>query len=203
MSEPSTFTINSFYYFFSAVPQVLGGILALFGVFVIFKIQTLKSQLLSIGQSIYDKGDNLIRTTGVIFSKEIGNTSFLFVLERGLKKNNINDLKYVIDMIDDDLDEGNIIQALHFKLYHENYCEVFDTLQSLINSTIKWSVFTACIIVFCLAVIPFGNLILKHTTIQYILFNVLIVCIILCFYGLISILKKALIEQESKSTIDK
>jgi len=36
---------NSFYYFFSTTPQVLAAILALFGVFVIFKIQTLEIKI--------------------------------------------------------------------------------------------------------------------------------------------------------------
>ena len=40
---------DSFYYFFSATPQVLGAILALFGVFVIFKIDNLYKRLKSIG----------------------------------------------------------------------------------------------------------------------------------------------------------
>ena len=43
---------NSFYYFFSAVPQVLGGVLALFGVFVLYKIQTLKDEQVSIASDI-------------------------------------------------------------------------------------------------------------------------------------------------------
>jgi len=37
---------NSFYYFFSATPQVLATILALFGFFLIFKIQALKDELI-------------------------------------------------------------------------------------------------------------------------------------------------------------
>ncbi len=52
---------NSFYYFYSATPQVLSGVLALFGVFVIFKIQTIKSEILSIGLNIYE---NLIDSVG-------------------------------------------------------------------------------------------------------------------------------------------
>jgi hypothetical protein len=48
---------NSFYYFFSAVPQVLGGVLALFGVFVVFKVQSLKSQLLGIAKTFVQKRD--------------------------------------------------------------------------------------------------------------------------------------------------
>ena len=56
---------NSFYYFFSATPQVLAGILALFGVFIIFKIQTLKSELIGIGQYILEKGNRLIRIPSI------------------------------------------------------------------------------------------------------------------------------------------
>ena len=45
---------SSFYYFFSSTPQVLGGVLALFGVFVIFKIQALKDELLVQASDIRD-----------------------------------------------------------------------------------------------------------------------------------------------------
>ena len=54
---------DSFYYFFSATPQVLGGILALFGVFVIFKIQTIKAELIASGQILHNRG-NLLYSTG-------------------------------------------------------------------------------------------------------------------------------------------
>ncbi|MEI6048534.1 MAG: hypothetical protein WCS03_06515 [Bacteroidota bacterium] len=43
---------NSFYYFFSSTPQVLGGIWALFGVFVLFKIQSLTTDLISISKEL-------------------------------------------------------------------------------------------------------------------------------------------------------
>ncbi len=46
---------NSFYYFFSAVPQVMGGILALFGVFIVFKIQAIESNIIGIGQSLLER----------------------------------------------------------------------------------------------------------------------------------------------------
>ena len=52
-------TNNSFYYFFSTVPQVLGAVLALFGVFVIFKIQTIQQDLLGLAKSIMDEANNL------------------------------------------------------------------------------------------------------------------------------------------------
>jgi hypothetical protein len=45
------FQSNSFYYFFSATAQVSGGILALYAVFVVFKIKTRKDELLGLGQA--------------------------------------------------------------------------------------------------------------------------------------------------------
>lgn len=38
---------NSFFYFFSATPQALAAILALFGFFLVFKLQSLKEEMLT------------------------------------------------------------------------------------------------------------------------------------------------------------
>lgn len=180
---------NSFYYFFSTTPQVLAGILALFGVFIIFKIQTLKSELIGIGQYILEKGNRLIRipSIGVKFSKTENNTSILDRIEKDISRNDIKGLKSTIELID----------YQDFELSIRKYNNVSDFLQSLIKSTIKWSIYTAIVIILCLAAIPFGDLILKNVYILYSLFTIMIVCITLSFYGLISILRKALIDSNS------
>ena len=177
---------NSFFYFFSAVPQVLAGILALFGVFVIFKIQTLKIQLIGIGQSVIDEVKLLISRPSLPASKRLmslpGFNTNAEDIKRNVFRNDINGLKSAIDDID----------KQHFGDYQLMYNELYESLKSLVKNTICWSIFTAAIIIICLTTIPFGDLILKHIFILYTLFIVVIICIIICFYGLISILKKSL-----------
>lgn len=48
---------NSFLYFFSAIPQVLGALAGLLGVFLLFKFQNLNKSIISFGEQIIDKLD--------------------------------------------------------------------------------------------------------------------------------------------------
>mgnify|MGYP003631905634 CR=1 FL=1 len=45
---------NTFLYFFSTIPQVLSGLIALLGVFVLFKFQSIKSAIVSFGRQTLD-----------------------------------------------------------------------------------------------------------------------------------------------------
>lgn len=174
---------NSFYYFFSATPQVLAAILALFGVFVIFKIQIIKAQLFGIGQSIIDEVETRrVNMKPSILNEKMKNISIITRIKKTIHRHDINELKDVISLIENQ----------DFELYWREYNYVYYFHQSLIRSTINWSIFTAIIIIICLATIPFSDLILNHIYILYALFNVVIVCIIICFYRLILILKKSL-----------
>lgn len=45
---------NTFLYFFSTIPQVLAGLIALLGVFVLFKFQSIKNSIISFGVQTLD-----------------------------------------------------------------------------------------------------------------------------------------------------
>jgi hypothetical protein len=105
-----------------------------------------------------------------------------------LSDNNVNKLKLTIDKIDD----VDFMKDEEFQINTGKYKEEYTFLQKLVRDTINSSVFTAITRLICLSAIPLGNLIIKHTSILYSLFCLVIICIIISFYSLISILKKAL-----------
>lgn len=192
---------DSFYYFFSAVPQVLAGILALFGVFVVFKIQTIKSDLLGITQDIIKKIEYLETSPAhldkSIFDGTIGvKTEMVTDLNRHFKRNNLKGLKSIIDdmlLIEYAFDDPT-------GLFVKNFVDVYNFLQTLIRGTINLSIFTAIIVTLSLAILPFGEIILQHSAILYFLFSLIIASIILCFYGLIYILTASLKEHETDTS---
>lgn len=170
---------NSFYYFFSAAPQVLGGILALFGVFVVFKIQSTKNVLFGIGQNIFDNSRERIlsHSTSLSFDITAG-------IADNIQKGDIKELYYAVKKINL---EG-------FTILKERYISVYTNLQNLIKQTILWSIITTITIVLCLIALPFGIYLINHLYILYALFSVTIISLMICCSGLIYILKKALTE---------
>lgn len=176
---------NSFYYFFSAVPQVLAAILALFGVFVVFKIQTIKTQLRGIGQSIIDEAQLYVNWRNNYFTSQMKAEQFINALKKAILGHDIKELQRLI----------NIIESDHYEIYKRKYNGLYDFLESLIKNTIYWSIFTAIIIIICLTLIPLGNVILGCNFFLYPSFGLVIICLIFCFYGLISILRKSLMSQ--------
>ncbi|MGD0757050.1 MAG: hypothetical protein ABR927_18540 [Bacteroidales bacterium] len=177
---------DSFYYFFSATPQVLGGILALFGVFVLFKIQSLSTEMTTVISELF----HFLKNQYLRFNDDLRinkGGDLLNELERSIQSKNITNLKSAIDTYSELLNNNATI---------ENNVRKFNALnlvyRELINDTIRASIFTAIIIILCLAVIPFETLIICNSIILYFLFIAVIISISLIFYTLISILKKAL-----------
>lgn len=192
---------DSFYYFFSAVPQVLAGILALFGVFVVFKIQTIKSDLLGIAQDIINKIEYLETSPAhldkSIFDGTIGiKTEMVTNLNSHYKRNNLKGLKSIID-------EMSLIEYAFDDptgLFVKNYMDLYNYLQTLIRGSINLSIFTAIIITLSLAILPFGEIILQHGSILYVTFSLIIAGTIICLYGLIHILVASLKEHNSDAS---
>jgi hypothetical protein len=176
---------NSFFYFFSATPQVLGAVLTLFGVFVIFRIQIIKSQLIGLGQSIIDEVPPGQRIA-ISLNEKMKTSTIIDSLQKAIKRYNVKELKKNVNLIEHPL----------YDVYRRNYNDLFDFLESLISSTIKWSILTACIIVLCLSMLTTGTFIINHNWLLYISFGLVILCIIGCFYGLITILIKSLKEKD-------
>ena len=104
-----TISVNSFYYFYSAVPQVLGGILAIMCFFLIFKIQTLKEELVAKAIEI----NNLIKS-----NIDPGNTksqlqSDYESIKQNIENRNIKNIRlYILYSVDKKM-KTNLL----FKLY--------------------------------------------------------------------------------------
>jgi hypothetical protein len=177
---------SSFFYFFSSDPQVLSGVLALFGVFVIFKIQTLKDELLVQANDIFEfirhfndkndtiEGDKRRHITNKLIFKKI-------------QKKNINDLSILLGFEHDDLVRNND----QFKVLYRNYKSIHSIYQKLIADAVGSSIFDAIIIVICLAVIPFEKWIICNPVLLFCSYTVVILSIVILFYKLLSILKKS------------
>jgi len=178
---------NSFYYFFSATPQVLGGILALFGVFVIFKIQIIAevlskkaSNLYTEARSLYFPEDsNEIQKLGVTIKKKI---------KEGIENKDLSLIKKALD-----LDKKNTTnQSKSFLSFAEEFNSLYSAKEALYNDTIRFSFLTAVIIIFCLALIPFGDWIICYHNTLMLIFFLVIGLIGYSFFNLISILKRVL-----------
>lgn len=194
---------DSFYYFFSAVPQVLGGILALFGVFIVFKLQAIKTHLLGISQTILDQSE----ITYLYYNRQ-QNTSFSKKLRKAIDTNDISMLKDLVNSIETEVHrvrkatETNDRKVLkvslelkdieHFGPLSRSFQIVFASQESLINDTFMFSIFTGATIIFCLIILPLDAYILKVPCLLGILFFLVIICVAYSFYGLVSILKRSL-----------
>jgi hypothetical protein len=185
------FMENSFYYFFSAVPQVLGAILALFGVFVIFKIDLIKNQLLGVGKALIEKISTIVSN-----SKE-GITDIVFrptKIELDLMSNQIKALESYIEKQD--------IEGLKEYIYHidyddysiliDKYRNLFNFRKDLIKRTIRSVIYTSVVIILSLFSLTLGSFIENQPCILFPLFFVFIVLIILSFRLFFSILKDSL-----------
>ena len=176
---------NSFYYFFSSTPQVLSGILALFGVFVIFKIQSLKGNLLGSGQEFLDEFE---RNENV---KTIVNNANKYLesrLKKAIHKQDVHLLKEHIKNL------VIIINTPSFIEKEEAYNFKIKFLDALIKDTIKSSIFTACLIVLCLVILPFGKLLLSNLCILSLVFLIVIMCLTYIIIILVKIIIKSLKE---------
>lgn len=113
----------------------------------------------------------------------MSNPLFIDRIKKAISRQDINELKLVIDLIDDQ----------NFEIHRIKYKYVYDFLQTLIKRTIFWSIFTAIIIIICLSfILPFDNFFLKHNCLLNSLIAFIIVSISFCFFGLIFILRKSL-----------
>jgi hypothetical protein len=175
---------NSFYYFFSAAPQVLAAILALFGVFVVFKIQSIKNQLIGIGQSIIDEVQSPINWRDIYLTKQMKTDAFINALKKGIHGYDIKGLQLNINLIESGFYEG----------HKKKYKTLSEFLDSLRKNTIIWSIFTAAIIIICLTILSQGDYFLSHPPLITITFWIIIGLILACFSGLIYILIKSLRE---------
>lgn len=175
---------NSFYYFFSAVPQVLGGLIALFGVFVIFKIQNTFTILKEIAQSVYDMGSKKIRSSNDKFTKRLSDASPLDEMKKAIERNDISNLKSILD----DFTHKD------FDSFKEKFFKELDNVHVIIKFTIYWSIFTAVLIIASLIILSQGSYLTCHPVLMQLIFWIVNTLLVVCFAGLVYLLRKSILK---------
>jgi hypothetical protein len=167
---------NAFYYFFSAVPQVMASVLGLFGVLIIFKIQHLSKGLSKVVEILYNE----------IESKEIfirvKDEVFLGSIESALNK---NDIKELTNLFKDSVSE----EIINFSF--ESYKNIKKIRKYLVKATIIDSILTVILIVTCLSIIPLADIFIMSDRLLITLYGGIILFTIACFIGFINILQNA------------
>lgn len=175
---------DSFNYFFSATPQVLGGIMALFGVFVLFKIQSYTTELLTIGQEL--RKDLLTFTNKNESTESLEErTKLIPEVSKGVLTKNIN-------YINEALKANHEYQRTSFKEIRSRFDVVYALYSELVHKTVNSAILTGIVIVFCLSMIPLGEWIYCKPVLLYTVFSVTVLAVIIIFYKFIIILKSAL-----------
>jgi hypothetical protein len=149
---------NSFYYFFSATPQVLGAIMAMFGVLIMFKTQSIKDTLFGYGQTLIfeiEEINNTIQSKRIILSKKRNNTEFIKNLKKFMYEKNLQFI--YASMIE--LEKENFAVG---KYIFDGFEQEVKRLEKIIRNTIQYSIMSLCIIAFSLCIIPFYSLINNH-----------------------------------------
>lgn len=175
---------DSFNYFFSATPQVLGGIMALFGVFVLFKIQSFTSELLSIGQELEKDLTHYSRRGEPLESMD-ERVHMCRRVSIGILTKNV---KYIHDA----LMANKYYQTTGFLEIRSRFDNNYTLYRSLIDKTVNSAILTGIVIVFCLSMIPLGKWICNKPLLLYTVFIITLLAVILVFYKFILIIKDAL-----------
>lgn len=175
---------NSFYYFFSATPQVLGGILALFGVFVLFKIQSLTTDLISIGKELLHWLQFYSLPSESIESLDERN-KVMPDISKSILTRDITYLKKSLEKI-------KIFKDTTSLEIRSRFDNVYLIYKKLVDRTIHSSIFTGIIIISCLLIIPFGKWIYCKPVLLFSLFFIIILSVGYILYSFYVILKSAL-----------
>jgi ABC-type multidrug transport system fused ATPase/permease subunit len=179
---------NSFYYFFSATPQVLASVMALFGVFVFFRIQGLKKELFFFGDQASQRvAGNKKGNEGAFKNSEeeqLEHSSIQSILSESVEGKDIYRLNDALRRYERQFDYGDKL----YMRYARAFSKLYYTLEKIINRTIISSVVTSILIVLCLLIIPFDKLLLCHNVLIMCLFIGTGIGIIVVFVLLINIL---------------
>lgn len=162
---------NSFYYFFSATPQVLAAIMVMFGVIIMYRIPAIKTNLIGHAQIILDE---LKKNPNKSVSKEHTTPSIIKSLDNAIIMKEFPLLSYYIACIEKITDER---LATMIQLYDARR----RVLQRFIRMIIIMTLISSVTIMYCLFVIPFGEKILCTPNLLYSLFIVVGILLISCF----------------------
>lgn len=191
---------NSFYYFYSTVPQVLGAVLALFGVFLIYKIQALKEELVAKATDILvylnesKEHDTLGDDEYTKFIRLTGNSLSIW-----LPYKNVGTFYNIICKFG----HSNIGKVDNmYATYSHQYGRMYKLHRGLIQATRYFSVISIITIIGCLSIIPYAKYFLSKPDILEGIFFITILCVALCFVGLLLILYFTLSDKSELPHLD-
>src|ERR1035437_3933378 len=145
---------NSFFYFFSATPQVLAAILGLFAVFVLYRMQGLKDELINLASEFVELLNSLEKTENDEIEKK--RTDVIKILSNAIQVRNILIIHYYIEKMT--LNTVNKDDKVHIALCKRminGYNTINTFRENFPKKMIILSSFTALVILLCLSVIPF------------------------------------------------
>jgi len=177
---------NSCYYFFSSVPQVLAGTLALFGALVLFKLQPLSRQLSEAVEILADSLRVPYKELSEDMSKirlELCKLCYSALYNKSYKS--VSDFLKTFD-------DSALNSFPNYTVQLKKFKETFSPYQDLYESTLRATVFTSVVIIVCIALIPFVKVISFCWLIYVPLFAIILLSIAVIFYLLISIVKKSI-----------
>lgn len=169
---------NSFYYFFSATPQVLGGVLALFGIFMIFKIERLQIEILGLSKNIQSEIMTVNNSKGLI--NWVMLNEFFDAFQESNSIENFESINYNAQRLEIWIKEQGAGNSKYFK-----GCSTIITKTGIRKLIIKESAvatkYIICTIILCLGILPFGNWIIVHPVFLWTFFATVITMLVYCF----------------------
>ena len=181
--------LDTFYYFFSAVPQVLAGILAMFGVFTIFKLQAMQGNLIGLGDEIIiDLQWNPRRRTKVKNVPEILKKR----LEKAITRKDFGEMLYHMEQITD------IVNTESYKENNRIFAQRLDKRKRIVRLTIRTSIFTAIWIMYCLIILPFADCLVDNTGFVNVSYTLVVIGSFVSIGLMIYIISNSLKDEQSK-----
>ena len=173
---------NSIYYTFSTIPQVLAGAIALLGVFLLFKLKIIDSELEGYGQSVIIAIDidgsaiGVNRKTNYSYDR----------LQKAIVRHDLTVIKKQIDII---IDYFKTESMRNLKTSYENKDKRKNILIAHTKRAIKNIVIVICISV---GIIPFTKLFSPYLFAFITIFFLVIVAFISCLILMIKVIYESL-----------
>ncbi len=182
---------DPFYYFFSATPQVLGAIMGLFSVMIIFRIQSIKSDLISHGTGVVNLINSGIKKR---ISKSRTNDEILKELEDAIVKKSPSSIASVLSLIDPESGVGSSYHMIRFDVE-------IDIHKDLIKSVINATLISSSTIGLSLVLIPFGNWFINRPELLSLLFFIVVLGVILSLIYYVYILRICIEREEIRHIV--
>ena len=172
--------VNSIYYTFSTIPQVLAGAVALFGVFVLYKIQVINSQLIGLGDALLREVSPINDKGRIRKYKKILKDNFIYIerLQKAIYRKDIIGIKrWIYSIVDEvqkfDSTKTDVNLSNHGKRTVGNHKKQFELIEKykkgLIITTICAITWSSLTILYTIIILPFTEKIKDCPNIYFII----------------------------------